>query len=284
VLHWNEKRLPEQRADLYESILTWLSRSRQQRPGRPAPERCIALLQELARAMLEHPDGRKVQVPREWGAGVLAPRFREITDSAEQRQRAEKFLAEEELDSGIIVRRGNEVRFWHLTFQEHLAARALAAEADWPMLFAGRLAWRPEWREVVLLLAGLLHAQRVERVDALVSSALDAAEGTGFVSKLARWLGSTPSLEDQARWFGLLGAMMRDLQAVKYQPADARYQRMLLGVMGIFDAERSATVPLKVRVAAAEALGQAGDPRLRGNNWVRIPAGRFVNGGGWRGA
>jgi formylglycine-generating enzyme required for sulfatase activity len=282
VLHWNEKRLPEQRADLYESILTWLSRSRQQRPGRPAPERCIALLQELARAMQEHADGRKVQAPREWAAGVLAPRFREIADSEEQRQRAENFLAEEELDSGIIVRRGNEVRFWHLTFQEHLAARALAAEADWPMLFAGRLAWRPEWREVVLLLAGLLHAQRVERVDALVSSALEAAVGTGFVSKLRGWLGATPSLADQARWFGLLGAMMRDLEALKYKPADARYQRMLLRVMGIFDAQQSATVPLKVRVAAAEALGQAGDPRLRGNNWVRIPAGTFVMGEGER--
>jgi hypothetical protein len=34
VVHWNEKRLPEQRADLYESIILWLSRSRQQRHGR----------------------------------------------------------------------------------------------------------------------------------------------------------------------------------------------------------------------------------------------------------
>jgi predicted NACHT family NTPase len=34
VVHWNERRLPEQRADLYNSIITWLSRSREQRPGR----------------------------------------------------------------------------------------------------------------------------------------------------------------------------------------------------------------------------------------------------------
>jgi hypothetical protein len=34
VVHWNERRLPEQRAELYESIITWLSRSREQRPGR----------------------------------------------------------------------------------------------------------------------------------------------------------------------------------------------------------------------------------------------------------
>jgi eukaryotic-like serine/threonine-protein kinase len=40
--------------------------------------------------------------------------------------------------------------------------------------------------------------------------------------------------------------------------------------MGIFDAERCASVPLKVR---AEAAGQAGDLRLRENNWVRMGEG-----------
>jgi hypothetical protein len=276
VLHWNEKRLPEQRADLYESILTWLSRSRRQRLGRPAPERCIALLQELARAMQEHPKSRQVQAPRQWAAEVIAPRFREISAAAEQRERAEQFLAEEELDSGIVVGRGNEVRFWHLTFQEYLAARALAAETDWRMLFAGGRGWLPEWREVLLLLAGILHAQRVERVDALVSSALDAAVRTGLGSKLLGWLGVGPGTVEQARRFALLGAMMRDLEPLKYKPSDPRLQRMARAVMGIFDKGLSAAVPLKVRVEAAEALGRVGDPRLRENNWVRIPAGSFV--------
>ena len=51
VVHWNERRLPEQRADLYESILIWLARSREQRPDRPTAERCLMLLQQLALAM-----------------------------------------------------------------------------------------------------------------------------------------------------------------------------------------------------------------------------------------
>jgi hypothetical protein len=57
VVHWNECRLPEQRADLYDSILHWLARSREQRPGRPSAERCLALLQELALYMQTHPVG-----------------------------------------------------------------------------------------------------------------------------------------------------------------------------------------------------------------------------------
>ena len=47
VLHWNEKRLPDQRADLYDSILTWLARprdaararTRRALPGSPATSR-----------------------------------------------------------------------------------------------------------------------------------------------------------------------------------------------------------------------------------------------------
>ena len=115
VVHWNERRLPEQRADLYESILDWLARSREDLHRRPNPERCIMLLQKLALAMQDHPDGRQVQVRRRWAAEQIADDFRQQDDSAERLARAERFLVEEELDSGIIVSRGDDVRFWHLT-------------------------------------------------------------------------------------------------------------------------------------------------------------------------
>ena len=47
---------------------------------------------------------RLVQVPREWAAEALAPRFREAPET-ERLGRARQFLEEEELDSGIVVRR-----------------------------------------------------------------------------------------------------------------------------------------------------------------------------------
>ena len=71
---------------------------------------------------------------------------------------------------------------------------------------------------------------------------------------------------------GLIGALLPDL--VGYTVADERYGESLRLVMDIFDAEKSKSVPFADRLAAAEALGQAGDPRLAKHEWVTIPATR----------
>jgi len=274
VVHWHEKRLPEQRADLYESIITWLSRSRERREGRLPAEVCVSRLQELALAMQNAPEGRQVQVSRRWAAEQIAD---EWPDRSTQRRVdvAERFLTEEEMDSGIVVARGDDIRFWHLTFQEFLAARAIAARpegeareivltpSDKPKLYL------PSWREVVLLLAGVLHKQGHRKVDAFLSAILDGACAGG-------------ALAEQARCAGLLGAAVRDLAAVAYRPADPRYQQLLDRVMAIFDARRAEGIEIKVIIEAAEALGQAGDPRFtdaaRAENWITIPAGEFLMG------
>ncbi len=271
VLHWNEKRMPEQRADLYDSILMWLARSRKRRPGRLSPEECIKVLQELAGAMQGHPDGRQVQAPRDWAAQAVARQFQ--GDAA----RALEFLKEEEKDSGIVVNRGADVKFWHLTFQEFLAARLLAkmdAAERHALLFAEGRAWLPEWREVVLLLAGILYQDRAENVNALVAAALDDLYGSTLAKRMFHWVGAKPKLAEQARCFGLLGAMLRDLQPLGYTPPDRRYGEVKNAVLGIFEVDQAAAIPLKTRLAAADALGQAGDPRLRlprdADYWVRV--------------
>ena len=107
---------------------------------------------------------------------------------------AEEFLKEEELDSGIVVSRGNEVRFWHLTFQEYLAARAFGArteEEQRQRLLVQPKLYQSDWREVVLL-GGVLHQQGPTRVDAMIASILDG-------------LGKAAKLPAQARCFGLFG-------------------------------------------------------------------------------
>ena len=262
VVHWNERRLPEQRADLYESVLNWLARSREKRHGREPAERCLAILQQLALAMQSQPKGRALQVSKGRAADMLAPQFDAVPEP-QRRQMALAFVEQEEADSGIIVSRGSETRFWHLTFQEYLSARAIAGLADkaqQDLLLTAHRIYGPEWREVVLLLGGVLHKQGKDKVNGLVSALLGK-------------MGERSSLAQQARCAGLLGAMARDLRPFNYQPADPRYQRTMEAVLGIFDADKADSLEFQVRLQAAEALGQAGDPRLRRQNWIMIAGG-----------
>ena len=267
VVHWNERRLPEQRAVLYESILGWLAKARE-KEGRERAERCLTLLGHLALAMQQQPRGRVRQVGKRWAAELIAPQFR-TTPAEEQVESAARFLEQEEVDSGIVVSRGSKLEFWHLTFQEHLAGRAMAGLADsaqQKLLFQGGNLYKAEWREVILLYSGLLESkQGPEKVDAFLGLLLDRQGGT---------------LADQARCAGLLGRILADLKPSGYELQDPRYRELLHRVMAIFDSKGSAAVPLKTRIEAAEALGQAGDPRLRDDNWVTIPAGVFVMGEG----
>jgi len=269
VVHWNQKRLPEQRAYLYESVLGWLAKARESREGRPTPERCITLLQNLALEMQTHKKGRQVQVSRQWAARAIAPLLR-ATAEDERVAAAEGILRDEELDSGIIVARGErDVRFWHLIFQEYLAGRALAGKseiAQGEKLLATENLHKPEWREVVLLLAGVLHQQDIDRVDTMFKTILDQVDNES-------------SLSDKALYVGLLGAILRDLSPVGYEPADVRYPEMADEVMGIFDPKKSRGIAIEVAIEAAEAIGRAGDSRFdeatADDNWVTIPAGEF---------
>jgi hypothetical protein len=239
VLHWNDRRLPQQRAE------SW--------------ERFLLLLQHLALAM-QSGGGRKVQMSKGAAVDILAGRFTELPRD-QQRQRALDFLTQEEADSGIIVSRDTDVRFWHLTFQEHLAARAIAglAEGDQAaLLLDGGQIYQQEWREVALLLAGVLRVkQGPDKVDVLVKAVLDH-------------LGSSAPLAERARCVGLIGAIVRDLRPFHYQPADPRYSEALASVVEIFDSEKANEMEFRIRLEAAKALGQAGDPRLEHENWVRI--------------
>ncbi|MCH7884306.1 MAG: tetratricopeptide repeat protein, partial [Planctomycetes bacterium] len=243
VVHWNEKRLPEQRAELYESIIGWLAKQRPHSEGRPKPEQCVALLQNLALAMQDHPKGRQTQVTRHWGARAIAPSFREVPED-ERVSAAERFLSEEEVDSGIIVGRGeHEIRFWHLTFQEYLAARGLAAQKEKVQaetLLATDKLYAQEWREVVLLMAGVLHRQGIERVDGMFETMLEK-------------VGPKAPLKAKARCAGLLNAILGDLGPVGYKPDNERYAAIVRDAMAVFDAKRSKGIPIKVAIEAAEA-------------------------------
>jgi formylglycine-generating enzyme required for sulfatase activity len=126
-----------------------------------------------------------------------------------------------------------------------------------------------EWREVVLLLGGVLHAQGRVKVDGLIEAVLDALNADG-----------QPGLQRQARCAGLLGALVRDLAPFDYAPRDTRYGALMKAALAVFDREQAELIAVETRIEVAEALGQAGDPRLEEEalRWLEIPGGRFLRG------
>jgi formylglycine-generating enzyme required for sulfatase activity len=218
------------------------------------------------------PEGRQVQVPRRWAAEKIAPWFgRSVT--AKTIVKAEAFLVREELDVGIVVARGDDAKFWHLHFQEYLAGRAIAARPDEEqkkILFedAERL-FSTEWREAVLLFFGVLHHHGRKKVDDLLGELLTRMP-----------VPAPGNLRERARVAGLIGEVIADLVPLEYRLEDRRYPELREGILGLFEAEPSKSVPVAIRLAAAEAIGRAGDPRLKGNLWVPIPGGPFLFGEG----
>lgn len=240
VVHWHERRLPEQRAELYECVLKWLARSREQKPGRETPDRALELLRELALAMQIHPRGFQKQVTQRDAAELIAGEFATTgTVDKGSLAKAERFIEAEELDSGIIVGRARHVEFWHRTFQEYLTASAVGARSEAEqeeLLFEPKpRLYQPEWRAVMPLLAGVLRQQGARKVDLLFET-------------MVRRLSKPATLAEEARCAGLMGVMLRDLAPYGYAPPGGDYPALLQRVKAIFDPVESASVPIATRI------------------------------------
>ena len=260
VVHWNEKRLPAGKARLLSAVVRWLIQSRdavREKRGWTSTfaDECF---KTLARAMTTGADGKLAVADRAWAADALAGPFRDelgVSAPNEFRRRGLRFLEHEMLDSGVIERIGDgQLRFWHLTFQEHYAGRALAELGDgdegadqwWPAV-RDHLC-DPQWFEVLDHFAGELADTGRRRLHLLVDRILTPSNG---------------DLAKEARAVGVLGRLLRILRAYDFEPRpDVRWEPLRRRVEAIFTLEGAAAVPVKTRIVAAEALGQGGDPRL----------------------
>jgi formylglycine-generating enzyme required for sulfatase activity len=85
-------------------------------------------------------------------------------------------------------------------------------------------------------------------------------------------------MTSEAGLVGLVGAVQRDLRAFEFTFRDEQFEQMRERIMRAFDPEEQVSLPMRVRLEAADALGQSGDPRLDGEQWVWMPAGAFLVG------
>lgn len=266
VVHYNEKKLPEGRAELLETLIYWLITAKTRPLDSPYfeynfIERCY---KEIALAMFEGESGRRRRVGRLWAAEVIESHFSPPSEALD-------FLVREETDTGVLVRRGEgDLEFWHLSFQEYLAAKEIAGKTDDP----DRGWWSKikdnldslEWREVVIFVPLCLNRLGSERIDLFFERLAKSCENSDLATK--------------ARRVALGGTILRDLKLTGYRlPQIPSWSKLLGDITRIFSPEGE-DVPLEIRYQAASAYGLGGDERLRNfeENWVPIVGGTYFLG------
>jgi hypothetical protein len=275
VVHWNEGHLPEGRSRVYSAVLKWLIAARtkvREKEGFTDPFARSAFAR-LALAMMTAKKGKRTTVDLEQAAvAVDASVRRQFPDlpAEERRQEARRWLAFECLGSGIVEELpGRRLRFWHLTFQEFLAALQLAWRDEGESL---KTSWWPwvekhlgdaQWRETIELFPGCLLEGGEERVDRLLERVL-------------RTRGKDADLAAEAKVTGIVGRLLQTLVVEQYQPppeVKEAYEKGLERSLDLFTRTGASQVPVEVRIAAAEALGRGGDPRLapERDNFLAVP-------------
>jgi hypothetical protein len=261
IVHWNRKRLPERRVDLYNQCIdVLLGQRKQAEQRRTSPDPRILQAEvarerrheqawvrkrfaEIAFALL---DLRDEDIGRTAVIKLLEPHFSARAGEF-AREEAGHFLDEQELRSGLLVNRHSRTyQFVHLTFQEYLAAWHLA-NRDLPEtleIVRGHLR-DPKWFETLQLLGGELANRSDEYLDRYVAVILAEAGET---------------IRERAPVIALCANIVRDTQAVAglSRAAQSRYEAL---VRDTFDAFLpSSRVPDVIQLDLLEALRGVGAP------------------------
>lgn len=254
----------ESRADLLESIISWLEEDRmgmlQQALGNTL--RVDEALGTLAYRMVSAEGGVAVQVGRLAAAEAIEHLFSGDRDAALD------FVIQASTIGGLLVPRGvGDVGFSQDLFRDYLAAKHLAGKTDgpgddgWWHALESRLD-DPAWRDVLSFVpARLLHLGR-ERVDLFFGRLGEATRSTSFETRTHR--------------VALGGQILRDLRPLGYASAShiPAWHEAVTGVRQLFEVA-SDEPDLETKFEAAVAYGREGDPRLQDPNiaWSWLPGG-----------
>ena len=179
----------------------------------------------------------------------------------------------------MIARAEGTYAFSHLTFQEYLAALAIAGRDDY-VKYTLRRAAEAWWREVILLEAGYLSTQSKEKTTRLIRALADAKTEPEPYHNLVL---AAECVRD-AGANRLVGDLETELRARLQRELETPVARGMFGtVQTLFTRGMSAGTATKRRIATAEALGQIGGGQFwtmpHGEpEWVPIPEGGFTMG------
>jgi formylglycine-generating enzyme required for sulfatase activity len=245
------KRIPVQRADLYDRIVGNLLYRRFHDPGdREKVNRVREFLMLLAFAMHER-NTRSIEACE--AAEFLKQKYPQNYNEPppDYKKRLEALFNEIEPMCGLLNRMGSgDIEFAHLSFQEFLAANHML---DRDLAYKKYLG-NPWWKEALLLYAGLMNLGMKKRSNDMIHEMLD----------------DKATLRIQ-----LLGAeALRDFQSSRREEAVVQLAKdKLLDII-------KSDAGLQERFNAGEILGGLGDTRINilKPAMVEIPAGEFIRG------
>lgn len=258
VLYHYDKKLPEQRADLYEKVISNLIHKRFSNPTE-----VLRFLMELAcevhtakqRRLDKDFDANKIGFDKTLALRVMKTVFERQKD--EKQMRYEDRLIKEfdniEQNCGLLRLEGGQFHFWHLTFQEFLMARKIAMfERDHARVINEKY-WDNDWyKEMIELFIGYLSNTANAIAIGIVEDKLRSQDSSPF----RNWRLACICLLD-------IHPSMRGSEVVKLA------QERLCSIF-----EQKLEQDPKILTEAGEILGWLGDPRDL-KEFVKIEAGKY---------
>lgn len=278
IVHYDQRRLPQQRAELYQKCVDVLL-AEKHKPGREtfvqladwggSEKEKRRLMAELAYQMMDAGADAGRQVAEEQIKAWLQPAATKMGWDDNITQRLDTFLLALRERNSLLDERAGQYDFIHLTFQEYLCAYYLAEimrdVATIAHFFGenGRVN-DPWWRETILLTIGYLGLNGPENALALIAQLVKPT--------------TSPTADTLAA---------AELAAIAFLELDSQDQKTAVMVRqqlkNCLADSRLAASPL-LRMIAGDGLAALGDDRpgvlSLEPDLVAIPAGKFLMGDG----
>ena len=278
IVHFNNRKLPEERAELFDKAINALFQVDYGREESDINE--LSTDWKLYRDMAQHLAFHMHQQGRNQGREIEEPALKKaLREEAKFKPRIDNFLGHARQRGSVLEERDGAYRFIHLALQEFLVARYLrevigGEDREAILAVLNNRLDDPWWREPILLLVGYM------TINMTINATQSARD---FIVALAKAGSSRPDTKFSAAELAATAALeWRD----SGEPVWADCVRRIVALLS--DSEASTTSKPIPRARAGDILARLGDPRFDAGHWylpaeslfgfIEIPAGPFTMG------